>query len=152
MRQAAWNIASGTVDIVTALSVWTHLNEDDFVYYLSEVHRVLRPGGFAPISFFILDDDYYNSIATRHDIDAIPTTFHGKPLLFDVPCSPSGQWHTTAWATLPEEAIAVSRPHLEATIARNGLCTEKHYVGCWKDVPGLYHQDILVLRKRVNTG
>ena len=53
-----WPIEGGSKTLITALSVWTHLDEEDFQFYLSEVGRVLKPGGRAIISFFVMDELY----------------------------------------------------------------------------------------------
>lgn len=37
----AWPIADNSHNFVTALSVWTHLREEDWRFYLNEVGRVL---------------------------------------------------------------------------------------------------------------
>jgi predicted SAM-dependent methyltransferase len=44
--------------LVTALSVWTHLNEADARFYFKEISRVLKPDGKAIVTFFLLDEQY----------------------------------------------------------------------------------------------
>ena len=60
-----WPIASNTVDFTTALSVWTHFNENDATFYLKEINRVLKPGGKAIVTFFLLDDLCRSGVSTR---------------------------------------------------------------------------------------
>lgn len=41
----AWPLNDGSFNLVTALSVWTHLREEDWRFYLTEVSSVLSTGG-----------------------------------------------------------------------------------------------------------
>jgi ubiquinone/menaquinone biosynthesis C-methylase UbiE len=52
-----WPVEDKSQDLVTALSVWTHLNETDALFYMKEVRRVLKDDGKAIITFFHLDQD-----------------------------------------------------------------------------------------------
>ncbi|GAA0747852.1 class I SAM-dependent methyltransferase [Gaetbulibacter jejuensis] len=45
-----------TFDFVYLTSVFTHMFYDDVAHYLSEINRVLTPGGVCLITYFILDD------------------------------------------------------------------------------------------------
>jgi len=49
-------VAAGTVDLVVAQSLFSHLLEDDVRYYLGEAHRMLGPGGRLMATFFCLED------------------------------------------------------------------------------------------------
>ncbi len=62
-----WPVENNSKDIVTALSVWTHLSERDAKFYLKEVARVLKSGGKAVITFFYLDELYQDSLPKRKD-------------------------------------------------------------------------------------
>lgn len=97
--------------MVTALSVWTHLNEPDARFYLNEVGRVLKPGARALITFFVLDEHYDNTTG----VDG-PSKYHqGNRGMhrFDQPCSSSGRWFSKAELENPEEVIAVTRASIE---------------------------------------
>ena len=48
--------ADGTADLVFSQSLFTHLLEEDLRHYLSESHRLLKPGGWMLMTFFCLDD------------------------------------------------------------------------------------------------
>ncbi|GAB3281965.1 class I SAM-dependent methyltransferase [Parahaliea aestuarii] len=147
-RQAGplpWAQADASVDMVTAVSVWTHFREQDARFYLSEVARVLRPGGRALITVFLLDDAY----AARPD-SAGSSRFHGTPTerwCFDQPEGESGGWFYPAWADVPEQAIGVTRAALDALLAESGLRQLAFYPGNWKERPGAFFQDVLVLEK-----
>lgn len=45
-EKLGWPIVNNSIEFVTALSVWTHFNEEDAAFYLKEVGRVLKPGSF----------------------------------------------------------------------------------------------------------
>jgi hypothetical protein len=46
----------GTVDLIIAQSVFTHLLRVDILHYMKEFSRLLKPGGRAFTSFFIFND------------------------------------------------------------------------------------------------
>lgn len=47
---------SGTVDVCALFSVVTHLYRADIERYLTEIRRVLRPGGVAVVTWFLFDE------------------------------------------------------------------------------------------------
>lgn len=59
--ESKWPFESESFDLATALSVWTHLNEEDALFYFKEVRRVLNPDGIAIVTFFLLDEMYQGS-------------------------------------------------------------------------------------------
>lgn len=46
-----------SVDQVFATSVFTHLSPDAAKLYLKEIFRILKPGGYAYLTFFIMEND-----------------------------------------------------------------------------------------------
>lgn len=44
-------------DFVFATSVFTHMLTKDVEHYMEEIHRVLKPGGIAFLTFFAMDDE-----------------------------------------------------------------------------------------------
>ncbi len=60
-----WDVSGNSFDLVSALSVWTHLNEEDAVFYFREIGRVLNPGAKAIVTFFVSDEVYEKSLDTR---------------------------------------------------------------------------------------
>jgi len=142
-----WPWQADRFDLVTALSVWTHLNEADAYFYLRETARVLRPGGKAIITFFVLDDQYYATLPQRN---ADPGRYHRMPRnlwIFDRPAYDSQDWMTTPTASVPESAIGVTQAGMDRLIADAGLCLAHYYSGNWKERPGVYFQDVLILSK-----
>jgi len=142
-----WPIADNSLDLVTALSVWTHLNERDAVFYFKEVQRVLKPGGKAIITFFLLDKDYEDSIPRRSDETG---RYHGtwqKGWIFNVPAYESKNWFTVPTAVHPEDAIAVTSAGMDMLIKTSGLKLAECYPGNWKEMPGVFFQDVLIFEK-----
>jgi SAM-dependent methyltransferase len=134
-------------DFVTALSVWTHFNEQDALFYLQEVRRVLKPGGKAMITFFVLDEIYQKTLGMRSDE---PGRYHGtsqKSWIFDRPAHGSDAWFCPSWVNVPEEAIGVTPAGLDRLMATAELELVEKYRGNWKEVPGVFFQDILVFQK-----
>jgi len=146
-QRPAWPLPSDQFDMVTALSVWTHLNEADATFYFNEVARVLKPGGKALITFFLLDVTYQRGVSQR---SAQSSRYHMSPQdrwIFDRPAYDSDAWFCPRWAGIPEVAIGVTRPGLERLLASAGLVLLTPYPGNWKEAPGVFFQDALVFQK-----
>jgi SAM-dependent methyltransferase len=144
---APWPLDSDRFDLVTALSVWTHLNETDALFYFAEVGRVLKPGGKAIITFFLLDEAYRASLSARSpDRGRYHMTLKSN-WVFDQPAYGSAEWRCPSTAKIPEQAIAVSTAGLDRLLSVAPLKLEKHYRGNWKELPGVYFQDVLVFEK-----
>ena len=45
-------------------------------------------------------------------------------------------------------AIGVTTAGLDRLLAASGLQIVKHYPGSWKETPGVYFQDVLILRRQ----
>jgi SAM-dependent methyltransferase len=146
IKNAKWPIESASKNLITALSVWTHLKESDFRLYLNEVGRVLRPGGRAIVSFFVLDALYKPEHKT-----AATSRFYPQPedtWIFDESAYESPDWMFPSWAEVPEVAIAVREAAFHEALDCAGLKIVSFYPGQWKDQPGLFFQDIAVLTKK----
>lgn len=142
-----WPIDSGSKDMITALSVWTHLDESDSIYYLKEVARVLKPGGKAIITFFLMDEHYDAALPKKDDSVA---DFYNTPRskwIYSEPAYDSKEWFTTKWAGVPEAAIGVVPSGFDRMVAESGLKVAEYYPGNWKDRPGMYFQDVVVFEK-----
>lgn len=61
-------LPSGSMDVIYAWSIWTHLNEEIGIAWLTELKRVLRPGGCA--------------IITVH-VDEVADRYATEPMLID---------------------------------------------------------------------
>ena len=142
-----WPVADSAFDMITALSVWTHFSEADARFYMGEVRRALQPGGRAIISCFLLDEDYQSSLAYRSDAEGRFHTLPQNRWIFDQPCYGSSTWFHPKWVKVPEQAVAISQRGLNSLLAESGLVLTKKYSGNWKELPGVYFQDVLVLEK-----
>lgn len=133
-----WPIDSESTDLVTALSVWTHLTERDAKFYFREVARVLKPGGHAIITGCVLDDAYENAWQKRF-----------WPLhILDTPLYGSSEWRTAGIAALPEHVVGITEKGVGEMAAGTGMELVAKYPGYWKKKgPELYIQDILVFKK-----
>ncbi|MEQ8629780.1 MAG: class I SAM-dependent methyltransferase [Ekhidna sp.] len=146
-NQLKWDLPDQNFDLVTALSVWTHFNEEDAHFYIKEVSRVLKKDGKAIISFFILDSFYEQFLSGNPKVKRVLHNSLSLDWTFESKAYDSENWFTTTWAKAPEDAIALNRVGLDSLLHLSGLKIIEHYPGTWKGFPGLYFQDILVLQK-----
>jgi SAM-dependent methyltransferase len=145
--RSPWPIDSGSHDLAVALSVWTHLNEADAIFYFSELCRVLAPGGRALVSFFVLDEAYEESLPRR---SSQPGRFHTTAQdrwVFDQPAYGSSMWLHPEWADVPERAIGVTEAGIERLATTSGMRLVDHHPGSWKEAPGVFFQDVLVFER-----
>jgi SAM-dependent methyltransferase len=142
-----WPIASASQDLVTSLSVWTHLNERDARFYFQEIDRVLQPGGRAIVTFYLLDELYQRGLPAR---GARRGKYNNIPLdqrIFDRPAYGSRHWFHPAWVKHPEDTIGVTPAGIEELLRSTSLRLTRSYPGNWKEVPGAFFQDVLVFEK-----
>jgi SAM-dependent methyltransferase len=142
-----WNIESNSVDFLTALSVWTHMNEKDANFYLSEVARVLKGDGKAIITFFYLDEHYRASLEKRKSGTGRYHSTQQRNWIFDKPAYSSSKWFTPKWTKVPEDAIGVTESGFSELLQSAGLKVTNYYPGNWKENQGLYFQDVFILEK-----
>jgi len=142
-----WLLEDARFDAVTALSVWTHLNENDAMFYLGEVSRVLRPGGIGLITLFILDAAYEQSLPRRRKTRGRYHNTSQDKWIFDQRSYGSDAWFHPQWTRVPEVAIGVTTAGLARLLSAAGLRIIEHYPGNWKETPGVYFQDVLILAK-----
>jgi SAM-dependent methyltransferase len=146
-QQSGWPLDSGRFDMVTALSVWTHLNEADALFYIAEVSRVLGAGGKAILTAFVLDDAYQHSLGSRSGAASRYNMTRPEKWIFDRPAYGSDAWFYPSWAKIPETAIGIAESGLDRLAAAANLRLIERYPGNWKDVPGVFFQDVLVFQK-----
>jgi SAM-dependent methyltransferase len=142
-----WPLADRQFDLVTALSVWTHLNESDAAFYLNEVVRVLKPGGKVMLTCFLLDKLYKETVGLR---SSAAGRFHMLPQdrwVFDQSAYGSNAWLHPAWAPSPEAAIGIEEEGLQRLTSGAGLGLVASYPGNWKEIPGVFFQDVLLYSK-----
>jgi SAM-dependent methyltransferase len=87
-------------DVVFLVSVVTHILPHDFEHYVSEVARMLRPGGRIVFTTFLMDDG---------------AEFDGRPFTFG-----EGPWRSTN-ADIPEICVGYYLDYLRHVLASNGF-------------------------------
>jgi predicted SAM-dependent methyltransferase len=142
-----WPIEDNSKDMVTALSVWTHLCEKDAIFYFDEIHRVLKTGGRAIITFFYLDEKYKESLPKRSEERGRFHNSNQTDWVFDSSAYGSENWYAPNWVKTPEDAIGITPQGLEILLNSSGLRLVESYPGNWKEIPGVYFQDVLVFEK-----
>ncbi|MEQ8908106.1 MAG: methyltransferase domain-containing protein [Vicingaceae bacterium] len=142
-----WPVEDNSKDLVTALSVWTHLSEEDATFYFKEVARVLKEGGKAIITFFYLDEEYENTLRQRSDQKGKYHASNQLKWIFEKPAYGSKEWYSPKWTKNPEEAIGLTKKGMQKLIDTSGLKLLNYYPGNWKERPGVYFQDVLVFEK-----
>jgi SAM-dependent methyltransferase len=140
-----WPVDDGSCDLITAPSVWTHFTERDARGYLHELRRVLKPDGRAIVTCFLRDETYARTLPTRTG----EARFHrGAADKWVFEAHVSDGWYTTDWAETPERAMAMTPAALESATCAAGLRIDQVHQGHWKNVPGLYIHDIVILSAR----
>lgn len=142
-----WPLKDNQYDLVTALSVWTHFRESDSRYYLKEVKRVLKPGGTAIITFFHTDEAYRKTVEKRQR--NVSGKYHQTPQhkwIFSESAYGSEHWTCPSWVAHPEDAIGIDETGMDSLLKEAELELVTAYPGNWKEQPGMYFQDVLVLR------
>jgi SAM-dependent methyltransferase len=142
-----WPIADKSQDLVTALSVWTHFSEDDALFYMKEIYRVLKDGGKAIVTFFFLNEDYQQSLSERKDDTGRFHSTNQNTWVFNKSAYNSENWFTVPSARNPEDAIGVTETGMGLLLENSGLKLEQYYPGNWKEMPGVFFQDIMIFIK-----
>ncbi len=145
--KSKWPVENGSFDLVTALSVWTHLKEEDALFYFKEISRILKPHGKAMVTFFLLDEQYRRSLEVRSNMAG---RFHmtlQSTWVFDQPSYGSDAWFHPKWVQVPEEAIGVTEFGLDRLTSSSGMRLIEQHPGNWKEIPGVFFQDILIFQK-----
>ncbi len=122
--------ASGSFDVVLAKSLFTHLLYDETVYYLSEIYRLLKPGGRCLSTWFLINSEpVTKNPALRFRSRSSGPTYVLRP-------------------TRPEVAVAYIEDELVKTFDKCGLEVDCTMYGTWSGKQdGVSFQDIIVLRK-----
>lgn len=122
-------------DVAYAASLFTHLQPAAAANYLRQTRRVLRPGGRALYSFFVLD--HYRGPGTSawegYEFNH-PLPGHADVAVFN--------------PALPEQVIAYGRRAIEAMADAAGLVVERVLPGFWSasHQRSVNEQDLVLLR------
>lgn len=132
----------GSLDLVFAASIFTHMLPESTAHYLREAARALKPGGRAVVSVFLLDQ--YRPGAPRHP------GFARADFDFDHPYGGHGGEFAVAVPDDPERMTAYRLSLLERFAAEAGLALAGDPVpGLWSGsaAAAVGAQDLLVLAK-----
>jgi SAM-dependent methyltransferase len=114
----------GRFDLVFAASVFTHMLPEAAARYFSETARVLRAGGRAVFSFFLLDA-YVPGLRR-------PTGFAKAAFDFDHRVDPYGDGFATVFPEDPERMTAYGQALIERLAAEAGLAFDgEPALGLW---------------------
>jgi SAM-dependent methyltransferase len=117
----------GLFDAVLVTSVFTHMFEDDIANYITEIARVLEPGGFALLTAF-LKADGPGRLGFHHTL---------------------GENSWTTLPDMPEAAVAVDELWFREQLSSAGLYIQSLDRGsCWEGGNGNV-QDVMVVRKLI---
>lgn len=120
-------------DFIFLTSVFTHMLPKEIEQYISEINRVLKPGGDCLMTFFLINNNTKKAIETGESELNLSFAFPG---------------FFSTHATEPEKAIGLEEEYVRNLCAENYLkITQTHY-GSWSgNTKGLSYQDILILKK-----
>ncbi len=119
-------------DFILAVSLFTHMFRDEVANYLSEFARVLRPGGAAFVTGYLLNPDSVNAMAREPRAVKFPHA-HRDALVQD--------------PDRPATAVALHQEWLVADARRVGLGVDRIAHGAWTTQARLSWQDIMLLRR-----
>ena len=124
-------VEDASQDVIFLTSVFTHMLAEDIQSYLKEFERVLKPGGKALITWYILDDETIQApnpaLDFRYKFDDVS--------------------YTTVKST-PEAAIAFDKAFIKSAYEKAGLIIASIEKGHWAKVDSPYMlQDMIIATK-----
>ncbi|HTT51839.1 MAG TPA: class I SAM-dependent methyltransferase [Streptosporangiaceae bacterium] len=127
-------------DVVCLFSVFTHMLTPDVERYVSEISRVLRPGGRLAATFLIINDETTKSMRDGNSIYNF--AYHVGP-----------QWLFEEDMAAPELAVGYEEQYVRDLYASNGLDVTGFYLGPWSGQPASpatapHGQDLVVGTRR----
>lgn len=129
--------SDGEFDVVFLISVFTHLLPVDLEHYVSEISRVLRPGGKCLFTAFLLDDE------ARRGMSAGKSAFDFK---YELP----GCW--TSDPITPETAVAFEEPTIAPLLKRYSLAADPTRFGAWSGRSNYFSYGDIVVSTKVRPG
>ena len=124
----------GTFDFVFLISIFTHMLPQDVDHYLSEISRVLKPGGLCFITWFLLNKQSKDLIGRGR-----------SSLQFAFPV----EGCLTVDVNEPEKAIAYEESDVLTLYARHGMTLRPIQYGSWCGRPEYFggYQEICIGNK-----
>ena len=127
------NFPNRSFDIVLLKSVFTHMLPPGVSGYLKEISRVLRPGGRAVISYFLLNDESRRLMTLGRDKMGLKHTWNDDELC------------RIANPAVPEAAVAHDEQRIRRSYAEVGLAPVEISYGDWCGRPTLLGLQDLVI-------
>jgi SAM-dependent methyltransferase len=119
-------------DFVFLTSVFTHMQRPETLRYLSEISRVLTPGGCVFATFFLFDAQAEAAISRG----AADFAFAHK-----------GNGTRVEFAENPDHAVAHPRESILEEFAGLGLDVQTVLTGGWRGSAGQSYQDVIVAKR-----
>lgn len=108
--------SDGEFDLVFLISLFSHLLPNDMEHYVSEISRVLKPGGKCLITMFLLDDEARRGVAaTRSSLQFV----------YEL----DGCWTTDP--VTPETAVAYDTSVIAPLLQRYSMVADPLRLGGW---------------------
>ncbi len=135
-REYRFPFESGFFDFIFLTSVFTHMLPADIENYMSEIARVLKPGGKCLITFFIFNEESVRLVRSGRSELNFRYQLNG--------C-------VTIDKNTPEEAVAYEEEAVRKLFDQNGLViSQPIYYGSWCNRDKFFtYQDLIVAEKRV---
>jgi SAM-dependent methyltransferase len=130
------------MDIVVAILVFTHLQEEDALGYIKRIYDILKPGGRAILARHIVEERRKRPRFTSPNKSRID-----EILEFATPLPPSQYWFTGT-PDRPEDAIAFNREALDRLI-RGKFELKSFMRGSTTGGYDPFLQDIIILERKV---
>jgi SAM-dependent methyltransferase len=119
-------------DFVIAVSLFTHMFRRETAHYLSEFARVLRPGGAAFVTAYLINADSLLAMTREPGAVQFPESFEDS-LVLDGDRPAAGVAHREDWLLADARAC--------------GLGVDRIAYGAWTARARLSKQDVLLLRR-----
>lgn len=120
-----------TFDFVVLASVFTHMLPADMLNYLSEIARVMKPGGRCAVSYYVMTPE--RRAAASAGGGAFSFAHRGD-----------GYW--AELAELPEAALAYDEPEVLVAFEARDFTIVEYFPGEWAHTPQ-HSQDVFIARK-----
>ncbi len=126
---------SSSFDLALLTSVFTHLLRPTVEHYLTELGRVLRPGGRLLGTFYLLNEESERLLSEGRSVITFPHEVDGGRVMDEA---------------VPENAVAFREDIVRDLLDRHGFDLRPPiHLGAWCERPSpVSHQDILVAVRR----
>jgi len=125
-----------TFDLVLLKSVFTHMLPADVTTYTSEISRVLKKGGRAVVTYFLLNAESRRFVDQNLDVHGLKFEYGGDPL-----CRVADPEH-------PERVVAHDEQRIRDGYGQVGCTLQEIAFGNWCGRPSLLgHQDLIIAIK-----